>query len=113
MEDSGIWFEMRRSSTPTSELLLPTEEVEREARASNMTCFCGICMLEQLRYKAFLQQLHVPTEFGAPPPCWTMKHYGNHIPIQRPLTLPQMAMLISGDFHMTTRNLNYQKTFIL
>lgn len=105
---------MRRCSTPVSEYPMPTEVVENHSRAkTNMTCFCGICTLEQMRYKAFLQQLHVPSEFGAPPPCWTMKHYGTYIPVRRPLTLGQMAMLIGGDFHMTTMNLNYQKTFIL
>lgn len=113
MDNYGIIFDLRRCSTPMSEYPLPLEEVEREARAINMDCFCGICMLEQIRYKAFLQQLHVPTEFGAPPPAWTMKHYGTYIPVHNPLTLPQMAMLIGGDFVMTTRNLHYQKTFIL
>lgn len=113
IDDCGVLFELRRCSTPVSEFVIPAEEVEREARAINMDCFCGICVLEQVRYKAFLQQLHVPSEFGAPPPCWTMKHYGTYMPVHRPLSLPQMAMLIGGDFHMTTRNLNYQKTFIL
>lgn len=113
IEDHGVLFELRRCSTPVSEYPIPTEEVERESRTISMKCFCRMCTLEQIRYKAFLQQLHVPTEFGAPPPCWTMKHYGTHIPVRRPLNLAQMAMLIGGDFHMTTRNLNYQKTFII
>lgn len=113
MEDHGVIFDLRRCSTPHSEYYIPVEEVEDEARAVSLKCFCEPCIYEQMRYKAFTQQLFVPTEVGAMPPCWTMKHYGTYIPVRRPLTLPQMAMLIGGDFHMTTRNLNYQKTFIL
>lgn len=113
INDHGVVFDMRRCSTPVSEFPISTEEVERVARACSMTCFCPPCTLEQIRYKAFLQELHTRVEFGQPPPCWTMKHYGTHIPVHRPLNLAHMAMLLGGDFHMTTRNLHYQKTFII
>lgn len=114
IEDFGVMFEARRCSTPVSEFPIPVEEVENEARRCSMTCFCQDCVLEQVRYKAFLSQLHIPTDVvNGPFPYWTMKHYGTYLPIYRPLNLPQIAMLIGGDFQMTTQNLQYQKTFIL
>lgn len=113
ISDLGVDFGLRRCSTPTSEYPIPSEDVERVARAPNSSCFCGDCALEQMRYKAFLQQLQVPSVPGEPAPCWTMKHYGTYIPVRRPLNLAHMALLIGGDFQMTTQNLAYQKTFIL
>lgn len=113
ISDLGVMFELRRCSTPMSEYPIPTEDVENVARAPNSSCFCAGCALEQMRYKAFLQQLQFPTTPGEPAPAWTMKHYGTYIPMRRPLNLAHMAMLLGGDFQMTTQNLAYQKTFII
>lgn len=102
---------MRRCSTPVSELDIPMEEVERQSRVIPSNCPCRPCTRDQNLYKRFLHHLIFPAKFGTP--CGAIKDNGIHIPITKPLTLPMMAMLIGGDYQMTTKNLNYKKTFII